>query len=640
MICNFPTPYPDEMLYSVCARYSDRMQYIYPDAVSIDLFGHRMVAKPNLPNRLKILVTNLPASQHYTVTNLIDKHTLLPFYEPFLFADRSIIIRKWMEDDTTDTISAFLGLNHWFLPPSCTRFCPQCIQEDRKQLGECYWHRVHQIPCVKVCPYHNIYVQDSISHITHEVNRYKFISAESSINDTEQGLFEIVNNTNDEYSRIANDALWLLQNHPTENLALLQKRYVIKLAELGLASYTGRVYTTKVQNHFQNYYDNKTLRELQCELSKKIYSNWLARLPHNQETSSDPVRHLLFMHFLGHNVETFMKLPIDLKPFGIGPWPCLNPVCEYYQEKCIVSCEIIYKQDTDGYPRGKFFCNTCGFIYSRKGPDHSDTDQFRANSVKVYGPKWDAKLKELWNDSTVSLAKIAKLFNTHISVIQRQAQRLGLLESESLAKSKVPEKDKLRSNIYTVHTPDIAIINQYRMNWMSIVDHNTDLGVGQLKRINSGLYKFLYNHDKDWLKSHCPAVKRQTYLTGKVIDWEERDKQLSSDLINIIERLKKEEKEPEMITLKRILGKTSQRRINLHNRTRLPLTHQILTESIETFETFALRRIVWITECFREENICPTRGQFLERGNLHYLEKKYRSIEVAIEDALQILVIV
>jgi hypothetical protein len=64
MIPCVPDPFPDELLYSIWARYSDRVQY--PEKVSIlnELFG-RGVLYPSIdmPCYLKHFVDNLPHGQ-------------------------------------------------------------------------------------------------------------------------------------------------------------------------------------------------------------------------------------------------------------------------------------------------------------------------------------------------------------------------------------------------------------------------------------------------------------------------------------------------------------------------------------------------------------------------------------------------
>jgi hypothetical protein len=89
MIGCFPDPYPDELLYSVCARYHTRMMYFSSGYKTIqELFGNTSGVTIDLPTRLEYLTTALPPGHRYTVDYLIDRHTLLPFYSPFLTVER------------------------------------------------------------------------------------------------------------------------------------------------------------------------------------------------------------------------------------------------------------------------------------------------------------------------------------------------------------------------------------------------------------------------------------------------------------------------------------------------------------------------------------------------------------------------
>lgn len=111
MICNFPTPYPDEILYSVYARYSDGMQYTSSQAVMQDLWGHKgKMVSVSFPNGLGRLINNLLPQHHYTVASLIDNHTLLPFYESFLPTSRIAQVRNTMEASQVNTVPSVIGL--------------------------------------------------------------------------------------------------------------------------------------------------------------------------------------------------------------------------------------------------------------------------------------------------------------------------------------------------------------------------------------------------------------------------------------------------------------------------------------------------------------------------------------------------
>ena len=179
MLCHFPRGYPEEIFYSICARYSDRMQYRTGQAVARDLFGREKVAKVSFPNGLGKLVAHLPPNPHFTVVDLICNHTLLPFYQPFLPSDRVSLVKSMMEADEEKHVSVLVGLRA--LPKGYIRFCSHCVQEDRRQFGECYWHRVHQIPGVEVCPSHRTFLQNSSVPIYNQRNAYEYVSLEKVV---------------------------------------------------------------------------------------------------------------------------------------------------------------------------------------------------------------------------------------------------------------------------------------------------------------------------------------------------------------------------------------------------------------------------------------------------------------------------
>ncbi|HYT41337.1 MAG TPA: TnsD family Tn7-like transposition protein, partial [Methylomirabilota bacterium] len=327
MICNFPTLYPDEILYSVYARYSDRMQYKSATAVMQDLSGYKgKMVSVSLPNGLGRLINNLSPTHNHTVDSLIDNHTLLPFYEPFIPASRIAKLRSIMEASKVNSVPSVMGLRIGAFATECTRFCPRCVEEDRKQYSVCYWHRVHQIPGILYCPSHKMYLQTCNIPVEEARGGNRYLSAEKMIDKNLSVFSEESYMYKDHLWKLALDALWLLQNHNTAtNLATTLKKYLHLFYSHGLASYGGNLYTSKLLQAFQQYYDSTFLKSLHCELNEAVQDNWVVRLPHDPHIVYHPIRHLLLIHFLGHSVETFLKLPSEQKPFGSGPWPCLNP---------------------------------------------------------------------------------------------------------------------------------------------------------------------------------------------------------------------------------------------------------------------------------------------------------------------------
>jgi hypothetical protein len=59
----------------------------------------------------------------------------------------------------------------------------------------------------------------------------------------------------------------------------------------------------------------------------------------NKATIEDPLKHILFMRFLGLSPEVLFNQNVGYLPFGKGPYPCLNPVCKQYKK--VVSCQVV-----------------------------------------------------------------------------------------------------------------------------------------------------------------------------------------------------------------------------------------------------------------------------------------------------------
>ena len=72
MLTYFPVPYPDELFYSVIARYSDVMQYPSISAIFRELFGANKMPSVLFARGLQHLVKILPEGHSYTVDRFID----------------------------------------------------------------------------------------------------------------------------------------------------------------------------------------------------------------------------------------------------------------------------------------------------------------------------------------------------------------------------------------------------------------------------------------------------------------------------------------------------------------------------------------------------------------------------------------
>ncbi len=161
MIAYFPTAYPDELLYSQLARYYTKSGYMAYTFAAEDLFMKKNV-RPDIefvnvytPSAIKVITRAI------TMEEVVMQHTMFPLYGRFLPRERRSRAFRSLVD--------MAGGYHNLLPipqtqngkVQCLRYCPMCAECDRNIYGETYWHRVHQMIGVHVCPIHRCYLMNS-----------------------------------------------------------------------------------------------------------------------------------------------------------------------------------------------------------------------------------------------------------------------------------------------------------------------------------------------------------------------------------------------------------------------------------------------------------------------------------------------
>ena len=128
MIGYFPKPNPDELLYSICARFSARMQYPTIEAVHQDLFGSKYLkAVVELPSNLDYFINALPSGHSYSIDKLIDNHTQLPFYRPFLSPEQLNVLLGEMRCRTKGALLTRVGNPSTYMALRRLRFCTACV---------------------------------------------------------------------------------------------------------------------------------------------------------------------------------------------------------------------------------------------------------------------------------------------------------------------------------------------------------------------------------------------------------------------------------------------------------------------------------------------------------------------------------
>ena len=162
MIAPFPEFYPDELVYSVLARYYTQSGYMRYTFAAEDLFQSK-TARPDADFvNLYTSYTLEMLTRKMSMEDVILKHTMFPYYGRFLNKER--------RNQAFQALVKMQGNYHNLLPMQKSkdgrkrhlRYCPVCVKEDRVKYGETYWHRVHQMIGIEVCPKHGCHLVDAV----------------------------------------------------------------------------------------------------------------------------------------------------------------------------------------------------------------------------------------------------------------------------------------------------------------------------------------------------------------------------------------------------------------------------------------------------------------------------------------------
>ena len=181
MIFYLPEIYPDELAYSWFCRY-----YVHSGCLT-----HKAALKEILYDRcnnpskefLGHLNPNMIAAiqRMYPIEDIIINHTMYPQYARFIPLEKKKRALHHMSYDFCDAHHLFAilprGEADLYL-----RYCPLCSEEDRQQYGEVYWHRVHQLRNMQICPKHNCKLVDS-AVVAKSEQTFTLCPAESYISD-------------------------------------------------------------------------------------------------------------------------------------------------------------------------------------------------------------------------------------------------------------------------------------------------------------------------------------------------------------------------------------------------------------------------------------------------------------------------
>lgn len=292
MVSYFPVIYPDELLYSVLARYHRHTASRSPKRTLDDLFCERTVrATVDLPGHLGALSRRLPAERCLAPERLAAELTLFPYHVAFQSASVVREILTAMIDGAADSVHVRLGLAASIVPaPGTLRYCPQCFAEAVARWGEPYWRRSHQLPGVLICAEHGVPIRDSAVHPgLGRQHEFQAATAETCADGAATASWEEDERCLSLLHAIAVRSAALLERLPIGVSSVdLTAGYRDALIDRRLASAHGRVDQQKLRDTFDT-----VLGPLHGVLVAVAHPVWLPAIVRKHRHAFHPLHHIL-----------------------------------------------------------------------------------------------------------------------------------------------------------------------------------------------------------------------------------------------------------------------------------------------------------------------------------------------------------
>jgi hypothetical protein len=592
----FPTPYPDEILYSVLCRYHSRCGSPSPLQTNCELWGKKYGKRLFLPDGIARFASMIPAAADLTADRFITENTIFPWLKPFISQERGEKLLNTMKHGDPDIYSTIGFFKVLPQQPRYLRYCRECAETDMSTYGETYWHRVHQLPGVYVCPVHGTLTLQSDIELNELHREYAGMPPYcDDITPADKWLTDV-----------AADALWLLRHgcafgYSEDTYAMYDRWLRVK----GFRFESGMTNRSKLANALIDCYGSEQLNSLDAYNSGAL--TWLQHLTQDAKRFHNPVHHALLMRFLAGSAKLFFAgtdedVPVYL-PYGLPPYPCRNVVCGCYLQDVIPSIEI---RDVKGNLRATFVCPHCGFAYRRKKPLPKDEQYSGQIDVFDYGWLWHEKLKTML-DVRTPVRRIGMALQCDTRTVMRLGIELGYFPPE--------RQPKLRP--YIAHPKPETTFEQrrdyYRERWLTMMKGCPAATRNELRLIDSKAEQWLHLNDADWYEENSPASLRRVPV-GML-----KDEKYAERIENAMKQIRGSPEKPKRLSVA-ALGKVAG----------IPKIHRFLNSGDTPKLTAALKSCSETPEQWQHRKIVWAIGQMRQRGEVVTVYKvRYRA---AIQD--------
>jgi hypothetical protein len=501
MLVQLPTPYPDELLYSVIARYA-RYHDLAFKHVQTALFGRLEPPRVALPMSLGELATRTAATWGKSADEIAIELTLFPYYGCWAGAKRADNCLELMRSGRGSAFRSIGATVPSSMPRHDLMFCPECRRIDLSTYGETYWRRCHQLPGVLVCAEHECHLalggSRTRAHRYFDATDHTHAVAPLRLSTLELDTLSLI--------AVARRSRDILHGKPPDWVGDdLHFAYSKRLADAGFSGTRSRDVIGEIRSAFEEHVGEASLRYFLR--GGGIKRSWIREiLWRRKERTCHPLRHILFQLFL----EACPSDPSREVRFAAGPWKCPN---KYFQhEDPFPITGTFSKARRDGVRSISARCS-CGMRFTFSRCNELDARLPVIRTVRHFAPTWAREINRM------------RASGTSILVICKEMQ----LPFNAV---KYLSKEEISHNWLRERQADL------RKLWRNCLIEAPSHSWTYAHSKNRSLYRELKIFDRKWIESNRPIRGKPACLTKN--EWHRRDKEYSKQLRNTVLALRKD----------------------------------------------------------------------------------------------------
>jgi len=561
------------------------------------MFGTKnIIPSPDLPASLNALQSHLGSQSPFeSAEQMIDLVTLYPYHRPFLSLERHERVEAILLGGEGDRLKTLLGrvANGFGANPSL-RYCWDCWQNDVRDHGAPYWHRIHQLPGVISCAKHGI---ELISVIWPSASSHRQrielvpVAAHADSPSHKSTDAQIV------FARTSADLLSM--NLPILGPDLWAAAYKAAASKDSFSDANGRIRYARLAEAVRGHYDDFAgfLHKGRILSTPKHPLAWLHAIFERPNRSSHPIFHLLLIGFFFGTVERFVA--------------AVRRVPEKNEQVLSLPTENGQNPDAellrDESRSARAVAGALGLSVS------TVVSRRRALGVRV-----SSRRKTVGAELLTSLKKALREGKRAPDVVQKYGVSLA-----TVYRVRRETPSVLTASLKARYT---SVCRHYRSRWRAAARKSKAAGVTERKRRDPAAYAWLYRNDREWLFAKNSGLHKRKYRCAR-IDWAARDTQLCEEVKTVYEslRLVSGRGRISRTALIRLLGEASVSK----NLARLPHLKSLLAELEESREQYQMYRVNLAINTLLDTGIEPTWWRVQRVAGLRIFSSRVRSFALA-----------